>query len=180
MKILRIGFALAIIALLFGPSLAQEIDPAWYGTWNLNLERSMGQGGGWAKQSRLLFTPRGWVETAVGRNGELAGSAIALMPGGACILIAPGPEQSCAYRFVDRTHIVVTLKGPSPMAQTVDIRLLPGGATVEVVVKGTDFYGRPVSSMEVWEKVSPSPSKQQPGPPNNPATAPVRDARIKT
>ena len=157
MKILRIGVALTILALLFGPSLAQEIDPAWYGTWNLNLEKSKSQGGGWAKQSRLLFTPQGWVETAVGRNGKLAGSAVALMPGGACSLIAPGPEQSCAYRFVDRMHIVMTLKGPGPMAQTVDIRLLPGGTTVEVVVQGTDFYGRPISSREVWEKVSPSP-----------------------
>ena len=156
MKILRVGVALAILALFFGLSLAQEIAPAWYGTWNLNLEKSKSQGRGWAMQSRLLFTPQGWVETAVGRNGELAGSAVALRPGGACSLIAPGPEQSCAYRFVDRTHMVMTLKGPGPMAQTVDIRLLSGGTTVEVVVKGTDFYGRPISSTEVWEKVSPS------------------------
>ena len=154
MKILRIGVALTILAFFFGPSLAQEIDPAWHGTWNLNLEKSKSQGGGWAKQSRLLFTRQGWVETAIGRNGELAGSAVALMPGGACSLIAPGPEQSCTYRFVDRTHIVVTLKGPSPMVQTVNVRLLRGGTTVEVVVKGTDFYDRPISSREVWEKVS--------------------------
>jgi hypothetical protein len=155
MKVLRISFVLAILALLFGPSFAQEIDPAWYGTWNLSVEKSKGQSGGWAKQSRLLFTPKGWVETAVGRNGELAGSAVALMPSGACILIAPGPEQSCAYRFVNRTHIVMMIKGPSPMAQTVNIRLLPGGTKVEVVVEGTDFYGRPISSREVWEKVLP-------------------------
>ena len=93
MKILRIGVALTILALFFGPSLAQEIDPAWYGTWNLNLEKSKSQGGGWAKQSRLLFTRQGWVETAIGRNGELAGSAVALMPGGACSLIAPCRRQ---------------------------------------------------------------------------------------
>jgi len=117
MKILRMSVALAILALLFGLSLAQEIDRAWYGTWNLDPEKSKSQGGGWAKQSRLLFTPQSWVETAAGRNGELAGSAVALMPGGACSLIAPGPEQSCTYRFVDRTHMVMTLKGPSPMAQ---------------------------------------------------------------
>jgi hypothetical protein len=151
MKISRIGLTLAILVAFVLPSFAQELDPAWYGTWSLNLEKSTG--GGWAKQSRLLFTSQGWVETAIGRNGELAGTAVALRPGGACTLIALGPEQLCKYRFVDRTHIVMTLKGPGPMAQTVDIRLLPGAMMVEVEVKGTDFYGRPTSSKEVWEKV---------------------------
>jgi len=153
MKALRIGIILAVLVILAWPALAQEIDPAWYGTWSLNLEKSTG--GAWAKQSRLLFTSKGWVETGIGRNGELAGSAVALGPGGVCTLIAPGPEQRCEYRFIDKTHIVMTLKGPGPMAQTVVIRLLAGAATVEVRVEGTDFYGRQTSSMEVWEKVHP-------------------------
>ena len=59
MKILRMGIALVVLVVFFWPSLAQEIDPAWYGTWRLNLEKS--KAGGWAKQSRLLFTPQGWV-----------------------------------------------------------------------------------------------------------------------
>jgi hypothetical protein len=42
------------------------------------------------------------------------------------------------------------------MTQTVDIRLLAGAATVEVRVKGIDFYGRQTSSIEVWEKVQPA------------------------
>lgn len=150
MKASKIGATVAILVVFAWPALAQELDPAWSGTWSLNPEKSTGSG--WAKQSRLLFTSHGWVETAIGRNGELAGSAVALGPGGVCTLIAPGPEQLCEYRLVDRTHIVMTLKGPGPMTQTVDIRLLPGATVVEVNVKGTDFYGKTSSSKEVWEK----------------------------
>jgi len=155
MKFSRVGLVPAVVAVLSSPVFAQEPDPAWHGTWSLNVGKSKGHGEGWAKQSRLLFTPQGWVETAVARNGELAGVAVALGSGGGCVMIAAGLAQSCEYRFVDPMHIVMALKGLGPMPQTVNIRLL-NRATVEVVVKGTGLYGRSISGTQLWEKVSPS------------------------
>jgi len=153
MRLAAVGLVLAAIAFLTSAVSSQHRDPAWYGTWELRVGRSKGESEGWAKQSTLLFTPDGWVESALGANGKLAGVAVALGSDGACIMIAAGPSQSCRYRFVDARHMMITLKGPGPMASTLNVRLL-SGTTVEVVVEGTDFYGRSISGKEVWEKAS--------------------------
>jgi hypothetical protein len=149
MKVATLALAVAVV--ITGPVSvsAQERDPAWYGTWTLRVEK--GESQAWAKQSTLLFTPEGWVETALGRNGQLAGTAVGLGSDGACIMIAAGPSQSCRYQFLDPRHIVVTLKGPGSMASTVNVRLL-SGAMVEVVINGTDLYGRSLKGKEIWER----------------------------
>jgi hypothetical protein len=153
MKVATFAFVLAVIVVASRPVFvsAQERDPAWYGTWTLRVEKGKAESERWAKQSTLLFTPEGWVETALGRNGQLAGTAVGLGSDGACVMIAAGPSQSCRYQFLDPRHIVMTLKGPGSMASTVNVRLL-GGATVEVVIDGTDFYGRSLKGKEIWER----------------------------
>lgn len=149
---------LAIGGLTLVPSIAGQIQPAWFGTWTLNLAKSTYDPGPppytratytielWEDGLKVTYDmvrPRGGI-THLEWTGKVDGTDYSVQ----------GVEEfvTYAYRRVDdRTYDIVT-KVDGNVAATSRAVLSPDGKTITTVTTGTGAQGNTVTATTVYEK----------------------------
>jgi len=153
----------AILALAGVAVFGQDMDPAFYGRWKLDLAKSAFGSQAPPKAGLVAITPQGWVLAMVNAKGDLTALAVTRGPQGACGLIGLPPGFSCEQTITGARTSTWILKNKNATVETAEIELLADNATMRVKTKITPPQGEPYTAEELWTKVpppSPPPKKQ--------------------
>jgi hypothetical protein len=158
MRNLVVATVALVIGLSAGLAGAGEINPAFFGTWKLNTEKSKADTGQTPKSQTVTVAPRGnrfdvtfevdnedGTKTRTTRTAALDGKDV-VVDG------ISNPAAREAYTSIDARTIqrVVKLKGQ--VRHTLQLTVAPDGKTVTTVSTSTGADGKPFRATSVLDK----------------------------
>jgi hypothetical protein len=158
MRNLVVATVALVVALSAGLVGAEGINPAFFGTWKLNTERSKADTGQSPKSQTVTLAPRGdrFVVTFEVDNGDGTKSRTtrtAALDGKDVVVEGiSNPAAREAFTSVDNRTIqrVVKLKGQ--IRNTLKLTVAADGKTVTTVSTGTSADGTPFHATSVLDK----------------------------
>ena len=158
MRSLIVATVALVIGLSAGSSAASEINPAFFGTWKLNTERSKANTGETPKSQTLTVTPRGdgFVVTIEVDNddGTKARTTRTAALDGKDVVVEgiSNPAAREAYTSVDARTIQRVVKLNGKVRNTLTLAVAADGKTITTVTTGTGADGKPFHATSVLEK----------------------------
>jgi hypothetical protein len=143
---LLVVFALLLTA---ATASAQRIDPAFYGTWALNVAKSDFGGEPKPKMGQVNWTEHGWVFALVTGDGRLYADGTVVDRG--CTLIGVPAEYSCEITVVTPHHVRFTLRQGSVVRRVGDIELVDKNTT-KTTHHVTPERGAPSVETTIWAR----------------------------
>ena len=147
-----------VVGLSGGLAGAGELNPAFFGTWKLNTERSEAGTGQTAKSQTVTLAPRGdqFVLTFEVDNGDgtkTRTTRTAALDGKDVVVEGiSNPAAREAYTSVDARTIQRVIKLNGQIRNTLKLTLAPDGKTVAAISSGTGADGKPFQATSVLEK----------------------------
>jgi amidohydrolase family protein len=129
---------------------SQQIDPAFYGFWTLNVEKSDFGNRAKPKAGFVNWGEHGWTFAIVQADGRVYADAVETSHGCTFIGIAP-TDLSCAVEVVTSRHVRLTMKQGATIRLVGDIELLEDGTT-RTTHHVTPSQGAPYMEKTIWEK----------------------------
>ena len=156
------GLIVATVALVIGLSAgsfaASEINPAFFGTWRLNTERSKANTGETPKSQTVTVTPRGdgFVVTIEVDNddGTKARTTRTAALDGKDVVVQgiSNPAAREAYTSVDARTIQRVVKLNGKVRNTLTLAVAADGKTMTTVMTATGADGQPFHATSVLDK----------------------------
>ena len=154
----NLGFAAAIVlGLSAGAAAAGDINPAFFGTWKLNTEKSKADTGESPKSQTVTLAPRGdrFVVTIDVDNGDGTRSrttrTAALDGKDVTVDGIANPAAREAYTSIDARTIQRVVKLNGQVRNTLTLTVAPDGKTVTTVATGMSD-GKPFRATSVLDK----------------------------
>jgi hypothetical protein len=138
-----------VVLLSAATAFGQKLDPALYGVWALNVEKSDFGGGPRPKTGQLTWTEHGWVFALITADGHLYADAVVTDRG--CTLIGVPSEYSCEIKIVTPRHLRFTLKQASAIRRVADIELVDKNTT-KTTHRVTPAQGAVYVEKTIWER----------------------------
>lgn len=142
---------LFVAGLALVSAFGQNLDPAFHGDWDLNVERSSFGPQTAPQASRLAISPTGWVYATVNAKGELAAFASATGANG-CVLIGMPADYTCEIKPVSTRNVTWSLKRKDVVVRAAQFELVGDGKTLRETTRMMPAQGEPVSVEALWEK----------------------------
>lgn len=158
MRSLIVATVTLVIGLSAGSFAATEINPAFFGTWRLNTEKSKANTGETPKSQTLTMTPRGdgFVVTIEVDNddGTKARTTRTAALDGKDVKVEgiSNPAAREAYTSVDPRTIQRVVKLNGKVRNTLALTVSPDGKTLTAVTSGTGADGTPFHATSVLDK----------------------------
>ena len=158
MRSLIVATVALVIGLSGGSFAASEINPAFFGTWKLNTERSKANTGETPKSQTLTLTPRGdgFVVTIEVDNddGTKARTTRTAALDGKDVVVEgiSNPAAREAYTSVDARTIQRVVKLNGKVRNTLTLAVAADGKTMTTVTTGTGADGKPFHATSVLDK----------------------------
>jgi hypothetical protein len=140
---------LAVVLLIPATAFGQRLDPALYGVWALNVEKSDFGAGPKPKKGQVNWTAHGWVFALVTGDGRLYADGVATDHG--CTLIGVPSEYSCEIKILTPRHLRLTLKQASAIRRVGDIELVDKNTT-KTTHRVTPAQGAAYVEKTIWER----------------------------
>ena len=147
-----------VIGLSAGPAAAGKINPAFFGTWKLNTEKSKADTGETPKSQTLTLTPRGdsfvvTIEVDNGDGTKTRTTRTAALDGKDVVVQGiSNPAAREAYTSIDARTIQRVLKVNGQVRNTLKLTVAQDGKTVTTVSTGTNAGGAPFHATSVLDK----------------------------
>jgi hypothetical protein len=147
-----------VIGLAGGLAAASKINPAFFGTWKLDTEKSKADSGQEAKSQTLTLAPRGdtfviTIEVDNGDGTKSRTSRTAALDGKDVVVEGTAnPNAREAYTSVDARTIQRVVKVNGQVRNTLKLTVAPDGKTVTAVSTGTGADGKPFRATSVLDK----------------------------
>ena len=139
-----------LVALLSAATaFGQRLDPALYGLWALNVEKSDFGGAPTPKTGRVIWTEHGWVFALLTGDGHLYADGVVTDHG--CTLVGVSKEYSCEIKILTSRHLRITLKQASNIRRVGDIELLNKNTT-KTTHRVTPAQGAAYVETTIWER----------------------------
>ena len=158
MRNLVVATVALVIGLSAGLAGAGEINPAFFGTWKLNTEKSRADTGQTPKSQTVTVAPRGnrfdvtfevdnedGTKTRTTRTAALDGRDV-VVDG----ISKPAARE--AYTSIDARTIQRVLKLKGQVRNTLQLTVAPDGKTVTTISTGTGADGKPFRATSVLDK----------------------------
>jgi hypothetical protein len=158
MRNLVLATCALVVGLSGGLGAASKINPAFFGTWKLNTEKSKADTGETPKSQAVTLAPRGdgFVVTIEVDNGDGTKSRTtrtATLDGKDVVVEGiANPAAREAYTSIDVRTIQRVVKLNGQVRNTLQLTVAPDGKTVTAVSTGTGGDGKPFHATSVLDK----------------------------
>jgi hypothetical protein len=158
MRKLFVATAGLLIALSAGLVAANEINPAFFGTWKLNTEKSKADSGETPKSQTVTVAPRGsgfvfTIEVDNGDGTRTRTTRTAALDGkDVSVQGTSNPAAREAYTSVDARTIQRVVKVNGQVRSTLTLTVAPDGKTVTTVATVPGADGKPFRATSVLDK----------------------------
>jgi hypothetical protein len=145
-----------VVVLTIGIAAAGEINPAFFGTWKLNTEKSKADSGETPKSQTVTLAPRGdgFVLTIEVDNGDgtvTRTTRTAALDGKEVVVQNSATRE--AYTSIDARTIQRVVKLNGQVRNTLKLTVARDGKTVTTEVTGTGPDGKPFRATSVLDKL---------------------------
>ena len=161
MRNLIVATVALVVGLSAGLAGAGEINPAFFGTWKLNTEKSKADTGQTPKSQTVTLAPRGdrFVVTFEVDNGDgtkTRTTRTAALDGKDVVVEGiSNPAAREAYTSIDARTIQRVVKLNGQIRNTLTLTLAADGKTVTTISTGTGANGNPFHATSVLDKQEP-------------------------
>lgn len=158
MRYLVLATVALVIGLSSGLVAAGTINPAFFGTWKLNTEKSRANTGEAPKSQILTLAPRGdgfvvTIEVDNGDGTKSRTSRTAALDGKDVVVQGiANPATREAYTSIDARTIQRVVKINGQVRNTLKLTVAADGKTVTAVSTGTGGDGKPFQATSVLDK----------------------------